>query len=53
MAIGTQLRERVDRIFLAIVYNFPQGYDPAEIWEAARRLADARDQLGQVTTVDT
>jgi hypothetical protein len=53
MIQAAERRERVDRIFLAIVYNFPQGYDPKEIWDAARRLESARDQLGQVTTIDT
>ena len=37
-------RERVDRIFRAIVYNFPQGYDPDEIWDTAWRMLEARDQ---------
>ena len=46
-------RERVEGIISAIVYNFPHGYDPVEIWETARRLENARDQLGQVTTIDT
>ena len=38
-------RERVDRIFRAIVYNFPQGYDPAEIWDTAWRMLEARDEM--------
>ena len=53
MIEAAERRERVDRIFLAIVYNYPQGYDPAEIWETARRPEDARDKPEQVTTIDT
>ena len=40
-------RERVEGIFRAIVYNFPHGYDPVEIWETARRIEDARDQMDE------
>ena len=34
-------RKSVERIFLAIVYNFPHGYDPEEIWDAANTLDSA------------
>jgi uncharacterized protein YlzI (FlbEa/FlbD family) len=34
-------RESVERVFLAIVCNFPHGYDPEEIWEAAKTLDSA------------
>lgn len=37
--------ERAEGIFRSIVYNFPQGYDPVEIWKTAWRLMDARDEL--------
>ena len=36
-----EARKSVERIFLAIACNFPHGYDPAEIWEAASVLYHA------------
>lgn len=44
MIADAERRERLDGIFKAIVCNFPQGYDPAEIVETARRLLDALDK---------
>jgi uncharacterized protein YlzI (FlbEa/FlbD family) len=37
----SEARKSVERIFLAIVYNFPHGYDPDEIWDAANTLDSA------------
>ena len=53
MIQAAERRERVDGIFRAIVYNFPHGYDPVEIWETAGRLEDARDKSEQPKTIDT
>ena len=36
-----EARKRIERVFLAIVCNFPHGYDPAEIWETASVLHHA------------
>ena len=36
-----EARKRIERVFLAIVYNFPHGYDPDEIWDAASTLDSA------------
>jgi hypothetical protein len=36
-----EIRKRIERIFLAIVCNFPHGYDPDEIWDAANTLDSA------------
>lgn len=41
----TERRERAEGIFRAIVCNFPHGYDPAEIWDTAWRMLEARDEL--------
>jgi hypothetical protein len=40
-------RERAEGIFRAIVCNFPHGYDPAEIWDTAWRMLEARDMSGE------
>ena len=48
-----EARKSVERIFLAIACNFPHGYDPAEIWETAKRLEDARGKSEQPKTIDT
>lgn len=36
-----EARKRIERVFLAIVCNFPYGYDPEEIWDAANTLDSA------------
>ena len=36
-----EARKRIERVFLAIACNFPHGYDPEEIWEAASVLHHA------------
>ena len=47
MIQAAERRERVDGIFRAIVYNFPHGYDPAEIWDTAWRMLEARDEMSE------
>jgi hypothetical protein len=36
-----EARKQIERVFLAIVCNFPHGYDPEEIWEVASVLHHA------------
>ena len=38
-------RERAEAIFRAIACNFAHGYDPAEIWDTAWRMLEARDEM--------
>ena len=45
MIEAAERRERAQAIFRAIVCNFPHGYDPAEIWDTAWRMLEARDEM--------
>ena len=43
MIEAAERRERAEAIFGAIACNFSHGYDPAEIWDTAWRMLEARD----------
>jgi uncharacterized protein YlzI (FlbEa/FlbD family) len=45
MIEAAERRERAEAIFRAIACNFPHGYDPAEIWDTAWRMLEARDEM--------
>ena len=45
MIEAAERRERAEAIFRAIVCNFPHGYNPAEIWDTAWRMLEARDEM--------